>query len=57
MSGSMLEIESAAEVIACMSGSMLDMSLLLKLIKSGFMRTNHTQNSHWSEINSLCLIR
>jgi hypothetical protein len=33
VSGSMLEIESAAEVIACMSGSMLDMSLLLKLIK------------------------
>ena len=39
--------------VACVSGSMLETEPATEVNKSGFMRTNLTQNPHWSEINSL----
>ena len=45
----------AAQLLACVSGSMLEREPATEVSKSGFMRTNRTQNSHWSEINRLAL--
>ena len=50
----------ATQLVACMSGSMLEIEPATEvnkkeLIKTGFIRTNHMQNSYWSEINSLAL--